>query len=74
MATKVENRCCHEKLPIIKKMDDFNANHQAGKEPISCIVQHPGFTSNCLDVWTLQTAYSHYRQQYRATVNAEINE
>lgn len=31
---------------------------------IECITTHPGFHSVCLDPWSLQTAYLHYRQQY----------
>ena len=29
----------------------------AQKSALSCITHHPGFESNCLDVWVLETAY-----------------
>ena len=31
-----------------------------------CITEHPGFRSNCLDVWVLKTAYYAFRQQHGA--------
>lgn len=31
---------------------------------MSCITEHPGFQSTCLDVWVLETAYHAYRQQH----------
>ena len=34
---------------------------------MSCITEHPGFQSTCLDVWMLETAYYALRQQ-RGTV------
>ncbi|KAF3840260.1 hypothetical protein F7725_018977 [Dissostichus mawsoni] len=32
---------------------------------ITCVIDHPGFQSNCLDVWVLQTAYHHYSKRDR---------
>ena len=31
---------------------------------VSCIIDHEGFHSVCLDVWVLQTAYFNYRKHY----------
>ncbi|XP_064630852.1 uncharacterized protein LOC135495770 [Lineus longissimus] len=67
----IENACCHEKEPILRKIEAYNEEHGGN---IRCITEHPGFQSNCLDVWVLQTAYSHYKQQYRAAVDGETNE
>ena len=40
-----------------------------------CITDHPGFHAVCLNVWTLQTAYYQYRQEYgSATLPSAINE
>ncbi|KAI9529000.1 hypothetical protein NQZ68_015767 [Dissostichus eleginoides] len=30
----------------------------------SCIIDHPGFRSGCLDIWVLRIAYHGYRQHY----------
>ena len=40
---------------------------------ISCITEHPGFQSICLDFWVLETAYYAYRQQ-QGTDNHTGNE
>ena len=31
---------------------------------IQCITEHPGFSSVCLNIWVLQTAYYQYQQHY----------
>lgn len=69
--TPEENMCCSEKGPIRQKIEQFNSDHGGS---ILCITEHPGFASNCLDVWVLQTAYLHYKQQYRTGVDGETNE
>ena len=33
---------------------------------MSCITEHPGFQSTCLDVWVLATTYYTFRQQHGA--------
>jgi hypothetical protein len=65
-----ENACCCEKVPILNKIEEFNADHGGD---IACITKHPGFLSNCLDVWVLQNVYRLYQKKYRVEVDGEIN-
>ncbi|XP_072772637.1 uncharacterized protein [Nerophis lumbriciformis] len=51
-----ECACCHELEAVARTME------QEGVE--TCIIDHPGFQSVCLDEWVLQTAYYAYKQQY----------
>ncbi|XP_074647486.1 uncharacterized protein LOC141903288 [Tubulanus polymorphus] len=44
METPEENACCNEKGPILARIE-------------KCITCHPGFRSNCLDIWVLETVY-----------------
>ena len=37
---------------------------EEGSSAVSCIIDHEGLHSVCLDVWVLQTAYFNYRQHY----------
>ena len=37
---------------------------EEGSSAVSCIIDHEGFHSVCLDVWVLQTAYFNYQQHY----------
>ncbi|XP_074647444.1 uncharacterized protein LOC141903255 [Tubulanus polymorphus] len=71
METPEENACCNEKGPILARIEKYNDEYDSS---IKCITCHPGFRSNCLDIWVLETAYYQYRQQYRAQVDGEINE
>jgi hypothetical protein len=71
METPVENACCKEKDPIARTIQEFNEDHGGN---IRCIMEHHGFQSNCMDVWVLQTAYMHYKQQYRGGFDGETNE
>lgn len=57
MNTASECVCCKEVSEIVEKMDEFDPD-------MSCITSHPGFTSVCLDVWVLQTAYYQLRQEF----------
>ncbi|XP_064618966.1 uncharacterized protein LOC135482648 [Lineus longissimus] len=65
-----ENACCSEKVPILNKMEEFNADHGGD---IVCITKHPGFSSNYLDVWVLQAAYRLYQKKHRVGIDGEIN-
>lgn len=60
MPTALECICCCEIQPIVNKKNDLPHGHL----PIQCIIEHPGFTNVCLDMWVLQTAYYGYRQHY----------
>ena len=57
MTTSHENICCSEVDRVVEKKEE-------GSSAISCIIDHEGFHSVCLDVWVLQTAYFNYRQHY----------
>jgi hypothetical protein len=59
------------KTKVAAKVTSFNMEH--GGE-IRCITAHPGFRSNCLDVWTLETAYLTYAKKDRRHGNEPINE
>ena len=50
-------RCCEIENIILKKK-------QENSSEISCIINHDGFESVCLNVWVLQTAYFTYGQNY----------
>ncbi|KAF3844348.1 hypothetical protein F7725_007511, partial [Dissostichus mawsoni] len=49
---------------MVAKMEEFNEYEGDGAN-ITCVIDHPGFQSNCLDVWVLQTAYHHYSKRDR---------
>ena len=55
MPSAVECVCCEE-VPQIKEKKE--------REKVDCITLHPGFSSVCLDVWVLQTAYFLLQQHY----------
>ena len=57
MTTSHENICCSELDRVIEKKEE-------GSSAVSCIIDHKGFHSVCLDVWVLQTAYFNYWQHY----------
>ena len=59
-----ECQCCQEKDVMVAKMEEFN-EYEGDSENITCVIDHPGFQSNCLDVWVLQTAYHHYSKRDR---------
>lgn len=40
---------------------------------IKCITEHPGFRTVCLDIWVLQTAYFHYRQEHGHMADANVH-
>lgn len=57
MPTARECICCQESDRVNSKRESFNPD-------TPCITQHPGFSSVCLDVYVLETAYYQYRSQY----------
>ena len=57
MTTSHENICCSEVDRVVEKKEE-------GSSAVSCIIDHEGFHSVCLDVWVLQTTYFNYRQHY----------
>ena len=61
MPTAHESVCCAEISQVWQKVEDQRPEIQ-----MSCITEHPGFQSNCLDVWVLEAAYYAFRQQYGA--------
>ena len=49
--------CCIELPRIVLRIEQCPV-------AIPCIVDHPGFQTICLDVWSLQVAYLAYAGQY----------
>ena len=41
---------------------------------ISCVINHEGFESMCLNVWVLQAAYSSYRYHYADVEEKDMHE
>jgi len=69
MNSREECICCKEIDVILDKVTELN------NPSITCITQHPGFSSVCLNVWVLQTAcigkrmesphhYQHYMSMF----------
>ena len=56
MPTVRECLCCKEVDQISVVMQEF--------PDIACITDHPGFTTVCLDIYVLRTAYYSFRQHY----------
>ena len=54
--------CCQEISQMKAKCDAWS--NEKGQTPISCITQHPGFKSGCLDIWTLEIAYHQYKHEH----------
>ena len=54
MPSVPESVCCHEIGQIWQKIEEQT------EVQMSCITEHPGFQSTCLDVWVLETAYFAY--------------
>ncbi|XP_070182410.1 uncharacterized protein [Littorina saxatilis] len=57
MPTSVECVCCHDVRQIKQKVDGL-------EEQVGCITAHPGFSTVCLDIYCLETAYYAYKQDY----------
>ena len=62
MVTEVERKCCQEIDQVTTKLAE--AAVFTGQPAPTCITQHPGFRSVCLDVWVLQTAWHQYVKEY----------
>lgn len=60
MGTGRECLCCNEIATIAEIMSELE------EASLQCITEHPGFTTVCLDIWVLQTAYYQYHQHYGA--------
>ncbi len=56
MLTVAESICCREIEQVKCTMELEGLG--------TCITDHPGFRSVCLDIWTLRIAYLAYKQQY----------
>ena len=64
MPTNHECVCCCE----------IDTVYNESENDISCITDHEGFESVCLNVWVLQTAYFNYRQRYSEAVEKTVHE
>ena len=62
MPSVPESVCCHEIGQIWQKIEEQT------EVQMTCITEHPGFQSTCLDVWVLETAYYAYRQQHGTVI------
>ena len=58
MPTAKESICCREMTQIENKLQESDVSN------VSCITEHEGFQSVCLDQWVLQTAASQTRQEH----------
>ena len=63
MPSVPERVCCHKIGQIWQKIEEQT------EVQMSCITEHPGFQSTCLDVWVLETAYYAYRPQHGTDSN-----
>ena len=59
MPTAHESVCCTEIGQVWQKIED-----QRPDVRMSCITQHKGFQSTCVDVWVLETAYYAFSQHH----------
>ena len=66
MTTSHENFCCSEVDRVVEKKEE-------GSSAVSCIIDHEGFHSMCLDVWVLQATYFNYRQHYGVAEDKAVN-
>ena len=68
MTKTVECVCCREYQQILEKLTDDGVAD-------SCITQHPGFSAVCLNMWVLQVAGFHVRQEHGTShLPSAINE
>ena len=67
MPTSRESICFCEVERVVMKKEE-NASK------ISCITNHEGFGSVCLNVWVLQIAYYNYRYHYSDAEEKDIHE
>ena len=66
VSVKCVRRCLrYPKAYVVMKIGQIWQKIEEQTEvQMSCITEHPGFQSTCLDVWVLETAYYAYRQQH----------
>ena len=67
MRTSQECICCCEVESVVLKKEESASE-------VSCITDHEGFESVCLDVWVLQTAYYSYRYHYGNSEENDVHE
>ena len=67
MPTVRESICCCEIERVELKMNE-------SENSVCCITEHEGFSSVCLNVWVLQTAYCSYRYHYGDAEQRNIHE
>ena len=71
MPTNVECVCCCEIDAVVSRLQELPIEGTNA----SCITDHEGFDSVCLNVWVLQTAYFNYREKYGdAEVEKSVHE
>ncbi|CAH3137428.1 unnamed protein product, partial [Porites lobata] len=56
--------CRYEPRRVQRDYGQQQQQSQQTEVQMSCITEHRGFQSTCLDVWVLETAYYAYRQQH----------
>ena len=67
MTTQAESVCCHDYRQTLSTIGE-------AEFPIDCITEHPGFSTVCLDVHVLRTAYQHWRQDLGDEADSEADE
>ena len=67
MQSATECKCCQEIPEVKAKLDSY------GDENVTCISQHPGFATGCLDVYVLEIAYYEYRQRYGRLADQDLH-
>ena len=55
--------CCQE-IPEMLSLNEEVMIIKKIKDPLTCITDNPAFTSVCLDMFVLRTAWYQYRQEY----------
>ena len=53
MPTARECKCCHYYSRVVDKIQDGH----------TCITEHPGFASNCLDIYVLEHSVYEFLQE-----------
>ncbi|XP_033103859.1 P2X purinoceptor 7-like [Anneissia japonica] len=62
--------CCHEVPDVVATRDrDITVTGD-----LNCITRHPGFESNCLDVWSLQMARKNTPKKYMCSEKKSAHE
>ena len=67
MPTSHEYICCCDVERVVMKKEESASE-------ISCINDHEGFESECLNVWVLQSAYFNCRYHYGDAEEKDIHE